>query len=232
VKQTGYIDATPPFLFPDYQATVRRAPTRRLVRLPEEWFHTLPGPVFGRIPVRPEDSDLLHQHAGEPLGLRIVLSGRVLDSNGRGVPDTLIEIWQTNASGRYVDLADPGFVPLDPNFTGAGRAITDSLGGYRFKTIKPAPYLGARDSWFRPAHIHFSLFNPALGLRLITQCYFEGDPFIRTDPIVQSIPDPRGIERLTARVNVANCDRSGDEATVAYDWDIVVRGRDATPLDH
>ncbi|HEY7381545.1 MAG TPA: hypothetical protein VH572_10060 [Gaiella sp.] len=225
------IDVTPPFLFPDYQATIRRAPEKRLVELPKDWFHTMPGPVFGRIPVGPTDNDLLHQHTGDPIGLRVLFSGRVLDSNGRGVPDTLLEIWQTNASGRYVDPADPGFVPLDPNFTGAGRTITDSLGRYWFKTVKPAPYLGARGSWFRPAHIHVSLFNPGLGLRLITQCYFEGDPFIRTDPIVQSIPDPRGIERLTAKVNLAKCDTTGEEATVAYDWDIVVRGRDATPME-
>jgi protocatechuate 3,4-dioxygenase beta subunit len=231
VTAASPIDVSPPFLFPDYQITLRRAPAQRLVQLPRGWFHTIPGPVFGRIPVGPTDNDLLHQHAGEPLGLRIVLAGRVLDSDGRGVPGTLIEIWQTNASGRYVDPADPGFVPLDPNFTGAGRTITDSLGGYRFKTIKPAPYLGARNSWFRPAHIHVSLFNPQFGLRLITQCYFEGDPLIRTDPIVQAIGDPRGIDRLTAKLNLAGCDRTGDEATVAYDWDIVIRGREATPME-
>jgi protocatechuate 3,4-dioxygenase beta subunit len=226
-----FTDVDPPFLYPDYQATVRRAPSKRLVQLPRGWFHTMPGPVFGRIPVAPNDNDLLHQHAGEPLGLRILLSGRVLDSDGRGVPGTLIEIWQTNASGRYVDPADPGFVPLDPNFTGAGRTITDSRGGYWFKTIRPVPYLGARNSWFRPAHIHVSLFNPGFGLRLITQCYFEGDPLIRTDPIVQAIPDPRGIERLIARMNLEKSDRTGEEATVAYDWDIVIRGREATPVE-
>ena len=231
MASTSPVDVSPPFLYPDYQATVLRAPSKRLVQLPAEWFHTVPGPVFGRIPVGPNDNDLLHQHAGDPIGLRIVLSGRVLDSDGRGVPGTLIEIWQTNASGRYVDPADPAFVPLDPNFTGAGRTITDSQGRYWFKTIKPAPYLGARDSWFRPAHIHVSLFNPAFGLRLITQCYFEGDPFIRTDPIVQSIADARGIDRLVAKVNVEKCDRTGEEATVAYDWDIVIRGRHATPME-
>ena len=225
------LEIHPPYLFPDYQSSVLRAPTKRLVQLPEEWFHLGDGPVFGRIQVRPGDSDLLHQHAGDPIGQRIVLSGRVLDSDGRGVPETLIETWQTNASGRYVDPNDPGFVPLDPNFTGAGRAITDSLGRFSFKTIKPVPYLGARDAWFRPAHIHVSLFNPHFGVRLITQCYFEGDPLIYKDPIVRAIPDPRGIERLIARFNVDMCDTTGEEATIAYDWDIVIRGSDATPME-
>jgi protocatechuate 3,4-dioxygenase beta subunit len=231
MAKSTYVESHPPYLFPSYQASILRAPSERLVQLPRGWFHHGDGPVFGRIPVRPGDNDLLHQHAGDPLGQRIVLSGRVLDSDGRGVPDTLLEIWQTNASGRYVDPNDPGFVPLDPNFTGAGRTITDSLGGYSFKTIKPVPYLGAVGSWFRPAHIHVSLFNPALGARLITQCYFEGDTLVDTDPIVQAIPDPRAIERLLARINLENCDRTGDEATIAYDWDIVIRGRDATPME-
>jgi protocatechuate 3,4-dioxygenase beta subunit len=226
------VDIHPPYLFPEYQASVHRAPTQRLVQLPRGWFHQARGPVFGRIPVRRGDNDLLHQHPGDPLGQRIVLSGRVLDSDGRGVPDTLIEIWQTNASGRYVDPNDPGFVPLDPNFTGAGRTVTDSLGRYSFKTIRPVAYLGARGSWFRPAHIHVSLFNPAFRARLITQCYFEGDPLIMHDPIVKAIPDPRGVERLTARVNFEKCDRSGDEATLAYDWDIVIRGPEATPTEN
>jgi protocatechuate 3,4-dioxygenase beta subunit len=224
-------DVNPPYLFPAYQASVKRAPSKRLVALPKGWFDLARGPVYGRIPIGPNDNDLTNQHEGRPIGQRILVSGRVVDSDGRGVPDTLVEIWQTNASGAYVDAADPGFVPLDPNFTGAGRTITDSSGRYWFRTIKPAPYLGARGSWFRPAHIHVSLFSPNLGRRLITQCYFEGDPHIARDPIVQSIPDPRGIERLIARFDPENTENDGLDSAVAYDWDIVLRGSRATPME-
>jgi protocatechuate 3,4-dioxygenase beta subunit len=232
VATAQILDFNPPYLFPDYEISIRRAPSRRLVELPKEWFHHVRGPVYGRIPIGPNDNDLTNQHAGRPIGQRIVFSGRVLDSDGRPVSETLIEIWQTNAAGRYVDSADPEFVPLDPNFTGAGRTITDSEGRYSFRTIKPAPYLGVEGGWFRPAHIHVSLFSPQLSNRLITQCYFEGDPHIEYDPIVQSIPDRRGIERLIARYNDGKTERAGFEPAVAYDWDIVLRGSTATPMEN
>ena len=225
------VDCNPPYLHPDYAISVARAPGKRLVELPRGWFHELPGPVFGRIPIGPNDNDLTNQHAGRPIGERILLSGRVLDSDGRGVPGVLIEIWQTNAAGRYVDAADPCFVPLDPNFTGAGRTITDSSGRYSFRSIKPAPYLGSVGGWFRPAHIHVSLFGPNLSNRLVTQCYFEGDPFIAHDPIAQSIPDPRGLERLIALLDLDRTETHGDDSAVAYGWDIVLRGSSATPLE-
>ena len=228
---TKLLDVNPPYLHPDYEISVARAPSKRLVELPRGWFHDLPGPVFGRMRLRPNDNDLTRQHAGRPQGERILLGGRVLDSDGRGVPGVLIEIWQTNASGAYVDAADPGFVPLDPNFTGAGRTITDSSGGYWFRSVKPAPYLGRVGGWFRPAHIHVSLFGPNLSQRLITQCYFEGDPHIAYDPIVQSVPDPRGIERLISRMNVERTEHHGEDSAVAYDWDIVLRGSRATPME-
>jgi protocatechuate 3,4-dioxygenase beta subunit len=225
------LDCNPPYLHPDYKASVARAPSERLVELPRGWFHDLPGPVFGRIPVGPDDNDLTSQHAGSPIGERILLSGRVLDSDGRPAPNVLIEIWQTNASGAYLDPADPGFVPLDPNFTGAGRTLTDSEGRYSFRSIKPAPYLGRTGGWFRPAHIHVSLFGSRLSHRLVTQCYFEGDPFVAHDPIAQSIPDPRGLERLIARLDVSNTETHGVDAAVAYHWDIVLRGSSATPME-
>ena len=189
----------PPYLHPDYRSTVLRAPRRPLLSLPPEWFHHLPGPAFGRIPVRPEDADLTRQHRGEPLGERIVISGRVLDSDGRPVRGTLVEVWQANAAGRYVDPQDNHPAPLDPNFTGAGRCLTDAEGRYRFVTVKPGayPWANHHNAW-RPAHIHFSVFGPELGSRLVTQMYFPGDPLMRDDPILQSIYDPRGRDLLVS----------------------------------
>jgi protocatechuate 3,4-dioxygenase beta subunit len=219
----------PPYLHPDYRSTVLRAPRREPVRLPPEWFHRLPGPAYGRIPVRPEDADLTRQHKGEPLGERIIISGRVLDGDGAPIRDTLVEVWQPNAAGRYVDPADDHPAPLDPNFTGAGRCRTDADGGYRFVTVKPGayPWRNHENAW-RPAHVHFSLFGPQLGSRLITQMYFPGDPLIPLDPILNSIPDPRGRGLLVATFDLAT---TVPVWALGYRWDIVLRGRDATPME-
>jgi protocatechuate 3,4-dioxygenase beta subunit len=225
------MDVNPPYLFPAYQSTIKRSPSKQLVVLPDEWFHNARGPAFGRIPLGPNDTDLTRQHEGRPLGERILLNGRLVDSDGRGVPKTLVEIWQANASGRYVDSADPAFMPLDPNFTGAGRAITDNDGRFSFRTIKPAPYPGETGSFYRPAHIHVSLFGADLSSRLITQCYFEGDPLIAHDAIAQSIPDPKARERLLLRLNPELCEPGGVDSAIAYDWNIVLRGRNATPME-
>jgi protocatechuate 3,4-dioxygenase, beta subunit len=225
-------DVNPPYLHPAYEATLRRAPSKRLIEVPRGFFHHSTGPVWGRVPVRPGDNDLTKQHAGRPIGQTIMLRGRVLDSDGRAVPNTLVEIWQTNASGAYADPADPGFMSLDPNFTGAGRTITDSEGRYHFRTIKPASYPGDLGALFRPAHIHTSLFGSLLGSRLITQCYFDGDPLQDRDPILQSIPDQRGVERLLARFNSADTEVGGIDSALAYDWDIVLRGPAATPMEN
>jgi protocatechuate 3,4-dioxygenase, beta subunit len=219
----------PPYLHPDYRATELRAPRREPVKLAREWFHQAPGPVFGRIPMRPEDADLTRQHAGEPLGERIVISGRVTDSDGRPVRRTLIEVWQANAAGRYVDPADDHPAPLDPNFTGAGRCMTDDDGAYRFVTVKPGayPWRNHANAW-RPAHVHFSLFGPSLASRLVTQMYFPGDPLIPLDPILNAIPDRRGRELLVARLDL---DTTIPEWALGYRWDVVLRGRDATPAE-
>jgi protocatechuate 3,4-dioxygenase beta subunit len=219
----------PPYLHPDYLSTVLRAPSRPLVALPEEWFHHAPGPAFGRVPVRPEDADLTRQNRGEPLGERIVIAGRVLDAGGRGVPGTLVEVWQANAAGRYLDPADQHPAPLDPNFTGAGRCLTDAGGGFRFVTVKPGayPWRNHANAW-RPAHVHFSVFGPELGSRLITQMYFPGDPLIPLDPILGAIPDPRGRELLVAGFDL---DLTEPEWALGYRWDIVVRGGAATPRE-
>jgi protocatechuate 3,4-dioxygenase beta subunit len=222
-------DFEPPYLHPDYRSTVPRAPSRELVRLPEEWFHRAPGPAFGRIPVRPEDADLTRQHPGEPLGERIVLSGRVVDSDGRPVRDTLVEIWQANAAGRYVDPGDDHPAPLDPNFTGAGRCLTDAEGHYRFVTVKPGayPWLNHPNAW-RPAHVHFSLFGTGLRSRLVTQMYFPGDPLQAFDSVLNSIPDPRGRALLVADFD---WDTTTPQWALGYRWDIVLRGHDATPFE-
>ena len=134
------VDYEPPYLHPDYRSTELRAPQHQPLRLPDEWFHSAAGPVFGRIPVRAEDADLTRQHRGEPLGERIIITGRVLDSDGKPVSNTLVEIWQANAAGRYLDPVDDHDAPLDPNFTGAGRGLTDTDGSYRFVTVKPGAY--------------------------------------------------------------------------------------------
>jgi protocatechuate 3,4-dioxygenase, beta subunit len=224
-------DINPPYLYPAYAITVKRAPSKRLIEIPRGWFHTSPGPVWGRVPVAPGDNNLTNKHPGRPIGQTITLSGRVLDSDGRGVPHTLVEIWQTNASGAYLDPADPQFMSLDPNFTGAGRTVTDSEGRYHFRTIKPAAYPGEIGGLFRPAHIHTSLFGPLLGSRLVTQCYFDGDPLLDRDPILNAIPDRRGIERLIARFNSPETEVGGVDSALAYDWDIVLRGPAATPME-
>lgn len=219
----------PPYLHPDYRSTVLRAPRRPLVSLPAEWFHRLPGPVFGRIPVRKEDADLTRQHPGEPLGERIVVSGRVLDSDSRPVRDTLVEVWQANAAGRYVDPGDDHPAPLDPNFTGAGRCLTDAEGRYRFVTVRPGayPWSNHHNAW-RPAHIHFSVFGPELGSRLVTQMYFPGDQLMDDDPIVKSISDPRGRQLLVSSFDWSTTE---PEWALGYRWDIVLRGRMATPRE-
>lgn len=222
-------DCEPPYLYADYRSTVRRAPGRELVRLPAEWFHELPGPVFGRVPVLPEDADLTRQHHGEPLGERIVVSGRVVDSDGRPVRHTLMEMWQANAAGRYADPVDDHSAPLDPNFTGAGRCLTDGEGQYRFVTVKPGayPWRNHENAW-RPAHIHFSLFGPSLASRLVTQMYFPGDPLMALDPILQSIPDQSSRELLVAKFDL---EITEPEWALGYRWNITLRGRNATPRE-
>jgi protocatechuate 3,4-dioxygenase beta subunit len=179
--------------------------------------------------VRAEDADLTRQHSGEPLGERIIVTGRVVDSDSRPVAHTLVEIWQANAAGRYLDPGDNHQAPLDPNFTGAGRCLTDAAGRYRFVTVKPGAYPWKNhDNAWRPAHIHFSVFGPQLAGRLVTQMYFPGDALMALDPVLQSIPDPRGRERVVARFDL---DTTVPEWALGYRWDIVLRGSSATPRE-
>jgi protocatechuate 3,4-dioxygenase, beta subunit len=220
--------ADPPYLHPDYVATRTRAPRRPLVPLPQT-LTEVTGPVYGEEEVGELDHDLTRQHAGEPLGERMILHGRVLDGDGRPVRGTLIEIWQANSAGRYKHEVDRHPAPLDPNFSGAGRCLTDAEGRYRFITIKPGayPWRNHPNAW-RAAHIHLSLFGPAFATRLVTQMYFPGDPLFFQDPIFHSVRDARHRERMIARFDL---EETLPEWALAYEFDVVLRGRDATPME-
>ncbi|MEU7695071.1 protocatechuate 3,4-dioxygenase subunit beta [Microbispora hainanensis] len=211
----------PPYLHPDYASTVLRAPSRPPLEMKEDpEAAELTGPVFGHGEVDPLDADLTAGHAGEPLGERIIVTGRVLDAAGRPIPGTLVEVWQANSAGRYAHQRDQHPAPLDPNFTGAGRCLTDDEGRYRFVTIKPGayPWRNHPNAW-RPAHIHFSVFGTAFTQRLVTQMYFPGDPLFAYDPIFRSIPDPAARERLVAAFDL---DVTEPEWALGYRWDIVL----------
>lgn len=222
----------PPALTPDYKTSVSRSPQYALISLqgsPSE----ITGPVFGHNDIDPVDNDLIKNYAqpGEgPIGERIILHGRVLDENSRPVPGTLVELWQANAGGRYRHKKDTYLAPIDPNFGGCGRTITDENGYYYFRTVKPGayPWRNWVNSW-RPAHIHMSIFGCGFAQRLITQCYFEGDPLIHKCPIVNTIPDPDAIDQLIARLDM-NATIPLD--SIAYKFDIVLRGRRSTLFEN
>jgi protocatechuate 3,4-dioxygenase beta subunit len=228
---TEPLDFNPPYLFPDYAISMKRAPQKALIELPRSWFDRVAGPAYGRIPVRAGDNDLTCHGSDHPIGQRIVFAGRVLDSDGRGIPGALLEIWQANAAGRYMDAAAPEFFPLDPNFTGCGRRVTDNDGRYSFTTIRPGAYSAGPKFLFRPAHIHVSIVGPGLTSRLVSQMYFPDDPLHDSDPIFGSIPDPRGRRRLIAEFLEARVELNGRESALHYRWDIVIRGRGATPME-
>jgi protocatechuate 3,4-dioxygenase beta subunit len=218
----------PPLLVPDYKSSVKRAPRRPLTVLPHT-LTELTGPAFGNERVGELDNDLTRQHDGEPLGERIVVHGRVTDEAGRAVRNSLVEVWQANAAGRYGHEVDQHPAPLDPNFSGAGRALTDDEGRYRFVTIKPGAYpWGNHHNAWRPAHIHFSLFGAAFVSRLVTQMYFPGDPLFGHDPIFNAVRDPAARERLVCAFDL---DSTQPEWALAYRFDIVLRGPAATPVE-
>jgi protocatechuate 3,4-dioxygenase beta subunit len=218
-------DVHPPYDYPDYRSTELRAPRKPLVPLPETLSERT-GPAFGEDAVGELDNDLTRQHRGEPLGERIVVSGRVLDTDGRPVRNTLIEIWQANAAGRYLHDNDQHPAPLDPNFSGAGRCLTDAEGGYSFTTVKPGsyPWRNHPNAW-RPAHIHLSIFGRAFTERLVTQMYFPGDPLFDFDPIFQSVRDPVDRARL---VSSFDWETTTPEWALGFRFDIVL-GR--TPME-
>ncbi len=218
----------PPYNYPPYAATQLRSPRNPPVAIPQT-LSEITGPLFGHIAIGETDSDLTRQHAGMPIGERISVSGRVLDDNGRPVANTLIEIWQTNAAGRYAHQVDQHPAPLDPNFSGCGRTLTDAQGNYRFVTIKPGsyPWRNHFNAW-RPAHIHFSLFGPAFVTRLVTQMYFPDDPLFPFDPIFNSVPDEKARQRMISKFAL---DLTEPEWSLGFQYDIVLRGRDATPFE-
>ena len=221
----------PPALTPDYKTSVARSPRFSLISLQGSVSETT-GPVFGHGDMAPIDNDLIKNYArdGDPVGERIIVHGRVLDENARPVPHTLVEIWQANAGGRYRHKKDSYLAPIDPNFGGCGRTLTDETGYYAFRTIKPGayPWRNWVNNW-RPAHIHVSVFGHAFCQRLITQLYFQGDPLIPMCPIVQTIPDGDAIDRLTAKLDM-NATVPLD--AIAYRFDIVLRGRRSTLFEN
>lgn len=218
----------PPSLFPDYRATVARSPREPLVLVPQTLTEvTGPSAVWDKL-MGPSIHDLTTQHKGAPLGQRIIVFGRVLDENGRPVPNTIVEVWQANAAGRYIHRKDDWDAPIDPNFTGAGHVISDADGNYRFISIRPGAYpWGNHKNAWRPAHIHFSLLGPAFATRLVTQMYFPDDPLIDIDPIANAVPLPYR-DRMVSRLDMAT---TTPNWALAYRFDIVLRGKNQTPFE-
>jgi protocatechuate 3,4-dioxygenase, beta subunit len=219
----------PEYLHRAYVSSIKRAPTQPLIVLP----HTLSeitGPTFPKNIVAPNAFDLTRQHQGEPIGERIVVSGRVTDQDGRPVRDSLVEIWQANAAGRYLHKWDQHDAPLDPNFSGVGRTFTDEDGHYRFVTIRPGayPWRNHPNAW-RPQHIHFSLFGPAFATRLVTQMYFPGDPLLEFDPIFHSVADDTARNSLISRFDWST---TTADIALGFRFDIVLCGRNATPMEN
>ena len=218
----------PEYLHPSYISSIKRAPTKPLVAIPQT-LSEITGPQFTTHDTGPAVTDLTRQHPQAPMGERIIVAGRVLDEDGRAVPRTLVEVWQANAAGRYLHPLDQHDAPLDPNFTGFGCAATDDEGRYRFVTIKPGcyPWRNHNNAW-RPAHIHFSLFGPAFATRLVTQMYFPGDPLLASDPIFNCTADAEARERLIAHFD---WEVTIPETALGYRFDIVLRGREQTPME-
>ena len=222
------VGTQPNYLHPEYRSSVKRAPTRPLIVLPHTRSERT-GPVFGQDVVRASDHDLTAQHAGDPLGERIVVSGRLLDEGGKPVRGALIEVWQANAAGRYMHKMDQHNAPLDPNFSGCGRTLTDTDGRYQFLSIKPGAYpWGNHANAWRPAHIHFSIFGDGLLSRLVTQMYFPGDPLLALDPIYNSISSEKDKQRLISSFDLAT---TTPDFALGYRFDMVLRGHDATLME-
>lgn len=218
----------PAYAHAAYASTHKRAPSHAPIRI-EQTLSEITGPRFDRKILGAGDSDMSRFNGGEALGERIIVSGRVLDEDARPVSNTLVELWQANAAGRYAHPSDQHHAPLDPHFAGVGRVFTDANGAYRFTSVKPGayPWRNHYNAW-RPQHIHFSIFGPGFAARLVTQMYFPGDPLLALDPIFQSVPDPAARNRLIASFDI---ETTVPEQALGYRFDIVLRGRDATPMD-
>jgi protocatechuate 3,4-dioxygenase, beta subunit len=221
-------DAHPPLDYEGYKSTALRHPKQPLVYLPQT-ITEVTGPQLSERAPNELDNDLTRQHEGEPLGERIIVSGRVYDTEGKPLRNTLVEIWQANSAGRYLHRWDRWPAPLDPNFSGAGRTVTDDEGRYTFTTIKPGPYpWGNHYNAWRPAHIHFSLMGRAFAQRLVTQMYFPGDPFFPYDPIFNSVRDPEARERMISRFSIHETVPNWAQA---FEFDIYLRGPGRTPFE-
>ena len=219
----------PAAVFPDYRSSALRGPGAAPVRVPA-WDASLTlRPAWPALPAGDADLTANGRVNGDPLGERILLEGRIADEAGRPVPGALVEIWQANAAGRYVHREERHPAPLDPNFLGAGRAVSGADGRYRFVTIRPGayPWGNHRNAW-RPAHIHFSIFGAGIAQRLVTQMYFPGDPTLRFDPIFNSVPDPAVRNRLVARFSIED---TVPDWALCYRFDIVLAGAGATPFE-
>jgi len=218
----------PNHLYPPYVSSIKRAPKQPLIPVPVT-LSEITGPSFPKEIVSPKAYDLTRQHNGEPLGERIAVSGRVVDEDGQPIRNTLIEIWQANAAGRYLHKNDQHHAPLDPNFTGEGRTLTDEDGRYRFITVRPGayPWKNHYNAW-RPQHIHFSLFGPAFATRLVTQMYFPGDPLLEFDPIFHSVTDEAARRRMISSFDWLSTE---PDLSLGFRFDIVLRGRNATPME-
>jgi protocatechuate 3,4-dioxygenase beta subunit len=219
----------PPLNSPGYGSTALRHPKQPLVLLPQ-MLTEVTGPLLGPGRLGELDNDLTHRHAGEPQGQRIIVGGRLLDGDGRPVRNSLVEIWQANAGGRYRHVRDNWPSPVDPNFDGVGRTLTDDDGRYEFVTIKPGayPWHNHHNAW-RPAHIHFSVFGTAFTQRLVTQMYFPDDPLFGQDPVFNSIPDENARRRMISRFDL---DRTVAQWALAFEFDIVLRGREASVFEN
>ena len=219
----------PPLNSPAYRSTALRAPTQPLVPLPQG-LTEVTGPLLGAERVTAADADLTSGHPGEPLGERIIVSGRVMDEDGKPVRKTLVEVWQANAAGRYRHKVDQHQAPLDPNFSGQGYAVTDNEGRYRFITVRPGEYpWGNHHNAWRPAHVHFSVFGAAFATRLVTQMYFPGDPLLAFDPIYNCTADETARQRL---ISVFDWESTIPGHALGYKFDIILNGREATPLEN
>ncbi|MCB0630342.1 MAG: protocatechuate 3,4-dioxygenase subunit beta [Lewinella sp.] len=219
----------PPLIYPDYKSTVLRGPKKPLITI-DEYLMDARLPVYGTSELGKWDHDLTKNSRinGEPLGERIIVYGKVMDEQGRPIPNALVELWQANAAGRYVHKVDQHDAPLDPNFLGAGRTLSDEQGNYKFYTIKPGAYpWGNHYNAWRPNHIHFSLFGNFLESRLVTQMYFPGDPLLQYDPIFNGVPEA-GRKLLIADFSM---DVTEPEFALAYEFNIVLKGRQATPFE-
>jgi protocatechuate 3,4-dioxygenase beta subunit len=215
--------------YPPYRSSILRHPKQSLIPIHDPEAIELTTPVFGITDVTELERDLTKQHVSDPIGERITVSGRLVDRQGRPVRGQLIEIWQANAAGRYAHQREQHPAPLDPNFTGYGRCLTDADGRYAFTTIQPGPYpWGNHLNAWRPAHIHFSIFGTAFTQRLITQMYFPNDPLFPYDPIFNAIPDEAARQRL---ICAYDHDLSQPEFSLGYRWDIVLDGPSATWIE-